>query len=79
MKLASLLPLLLAALAGGLMVYLYFASRPRSYDEPIGMTVDGVTIWQAAGYRLTRARLAIALGALAACLFFLLGFVLERG
>jgi hypothetical protein len=67
------LALLVAALAGGLTVYLYFATRPAAYDEPADVVVNGITMQQVAGAGGARHRVLIALGALLACLVFLAG------
>lgn len=71
---APLLPILVAALAGGLTVYLYFATRPAAYDEPKYIYVYGARVEQVAGGG-ARPRVLIALGALLACLVFLAGAV----
>ena len=70
---APLLVVLAAAIAGGLAVYLYFATRPAAYDEPSYRMAGGVRIQQVAGAGGARSRVLIALGALAACLIFIGG------
>lgn len=70
----SIVPLLVAGLAGGLIVYLIFATRPDALDDGYRPAfIDGVTIWHAVTRKTERAKLAIAGGALLACLVFLAG------
>lgn len=71
-----LLALIVAAIAGGLLVYLYFITKPAAYDEPNHIVVGGVSMEQVAGAGGARPRVLIALGALAACLVFLAGALL---
>ena len=76
--LALQVALLVAFLAGGLVVYIYFAARPGPYDQPIDVYAAGVRIQQVAGSAGARPRVLVALLALAACLLFLAGFVANR-
>lgn len=67
------LSLLVAALAGGLVVYLYFTMKPAGYDEPADVIVGGVSIQQVAGAGGARPRILLAIAALVVCLIFIAG------
>jgi len=72
----SALPLAASAIAGGLIVYIYFAARPTAYDEPVDIFAGGrFHIQQVAGLGGARIRILVALGALLACLVFLVGYL----
>lgn len=62
----------IAALAGGLGVYIYFATRPAPFDEPKYVYLAGARLQLVSG-AVPRRRVLIALGAFAACLVFLTG------
>jgi hypothetical protein len=63
--------LIVAALAGGLIVYIFFATRPTAYDEPKYVYTAGVRVEQVSGTASARPRVLLAIGALLACLIFL--------
>lgn len=73
-----LTPLILAAIAGGLIVYLYFAARPSSFEHPVDVYPGGVRIQQVAGFSGARLRVLVALLGLFACLVWLAGYVAGR-
>jgi hypothetical protein len=67
------LAILAAALAGGLAVYLFYATKPASYDEPKYVYLAGARVQQVSGHGASRVRIAVAAGALLACLTFVAG------
>lgn len=71
--LAASLALLVAFIAGGLTVYIYFAARPGPLEEPIDVYPGGVRIQQVSGFVGARLRVLLALAALVACGAFLAG------
>lgn len=71
---APLFTVAVAALAGGLAVYIFFASKPTAYDEPRYLYPMGARVEQVSGGG-ARARILIAAGALMACLIFLAGAI----
>ncbi len=70
-----MIAMLVAALAGGLVVYIFFAARPGPYDQPVDVFSGGVRIQQVAGFTGARWRVAVALALLVACLAFLAGAI----
>lgn len=66
----ALLPLIVAALAGGLVVYIYFATRPAPYESPRVIYPLGARVEHVAGAGRS---VLLAAGALLACLIFLAG------
>jgi hypothetical protein len=69
----------LAAIAGGLVVYIFNAARPTAYDQPADVFAGGVRIQQVSGYgAVTRVRLLLALASLMACLLFLASYIANR-